>query len=361
MPDQPAGAPADAPAGPADAGSDSQRAGHVRGGDTGQGTSEAGGRSRAGSALSAVLRVAASRTMRWAFVAAAVGFGCYAIASDWSHVQAGLSRLGPVPFAAGFVCVLAALLAQMQVYRELLSALGSPLPRRVAAQILFIGQLGKYLPGSVWPVMAQMELGAAHRVPRARSASASVLAMLLSLVTGILVGLVMLPFGGRTSSYWWVFLFAPVILACLHPKVLNRMLDGLLRLAKRPPLERPLSGRAIAVALTWCLVAWVFFGLQIWVLAEWLGLSGGSGVLLAIGGFAFAWSAGFLVVFAPAGAGVRELVLVALLSPFIGSGNAWAVALVSRVLMTLGDLVSAGTAGWAARRWRHGSAAAPPN
>ena len=352
MPDQPAGV-----------GVDSQRAGHAGGRGTGDATSGPGPRSGT-RRLAAALRLAASRPVRWTFVAVAVGLGCYAIASDWSQVQAGLSRLGPVPFLAGFACVLAALAAQMQVYRELLSALGSPLPVRVAAQILFIGQLGKYLPGSVWPVMAQMELGAARRVPRARSASASVLAMLLSLVTGILVGLVMLPFGGRVSSYWWVFLFAPVILACLHPKVLNLLLDRLFRLARRPPLERPLTGRALAVALTWSLVAWLFFGLQIWVLAEWLGLTAASGVLLAIGGFAFAWSAGFLVVCAPAGAGVRELVLAALLSPFIGSGNAWAVALVSRVLMTLGDLVSAGTAGWVARHSGQrtpGPSAAPPS
>jgi len=359
MPDQPVGAPVDTGVGSdPHSGEVGQQSGDAGGGDPA--AASATGSPRTWTGLSAVLRLAASRPVRWAFVAAAVGFGCYAIASDWSQVQAGLSRLGPVPFLVGLVCVLAALLAQMQVYREVLGALGSPLPMRLAAQILFIGQLGKYLPGSVWPVMAQMELGAAHRVPRARSASASVLAMLLSLVTGILVGLVMLPFGGRASSYWWVFLFAPVILACLHPKVQKRLLDRLLRLAKRPPLERPLTGRAIAVAAAWCLVAWVCFGLQIWVLARWLGLTGASGVLLAIGGFAFAWSAGFLVVFAPAGAGVRELVLVALLSPFIGSGNAWAVALVSRLLMTLGDLVSAGTAGWAARHSRHRAASAPP-
>jgi hypothetical protein len=36
------------------------------------------------------------------------------------------------------------------------------------ARILFLGQLGKYLPGSVWPVLAQMELGKTYRVPRHR-------------------------------------------------------------------------------------------------------------------------------------------------------------------------------------------------
>ncbi len=45
-----------------------------------------------------------------------------------------------------------------------------------------------------------------------------------------------------------------------------------------------------------------------------------------------------LVVAAPAGAGVREVALVAALAPLLDRGAALAVAVLSRVLMTLGDL-----------------------
>ena len=314
---------------------------------------------RGGRALAAALRLAESRAVRWTFVAATVGLGGYAIAEHWSSVQSGLSRIGPLDVAGGLFCVLAGLLATMQVYRVLLGALGSPLPARTAAQILFVGQLGKYLPGSVWPVLAQMQLGTAHKVPRTRSASASVLAMLMSLVSGILVGLVVVPFAGRATPYWWVFLLAPVIGVCMHPRLLNRILNRLLRLARLPPLDQPLTGQDVAVALAWGVVGWVFFGLQIWLLGNRLGLSSGSDLLLAIGGFAFAWCAGFVVVFAPAGAGIREVVLIAVLAGTMKAGDALAIALVSRVLMTAGDLISAGTAALFARRSRPVSAPGP--
>jgi hypothetical protein len=52
------------------------------------------------------------------------------------------------------------------------------------------------------------------------------------------------------------------------------------------------------------------------------------------------------VVFAPAGAGVREVLLVALLGPVLGTGGATAIALVSRVLMTVGDLATAAVSAW---------------
>ena len=44
---------------------------------------------------------------------------------------------------------------------------------------------------------------------------------------------------------------------------------------------------------------------------------------------------GLLALFAPGGVGVRELVLIGLLAPALGSGGAVAVSLASRVLLTV--------------------------
>jgi glycosyltransferase 2 family protein len=299
--------------------------------------------------LALVVRLVNSRPVRWGFVAAAVGLGAYWVADHWTQVRAGLASMGFLAVVGALVAVLLALVGTMQVWRSLLAALGSPLAARPAARVFFLGQLGKYLPGSVWPVLAQMELGTEHHVPRHRSASASVLTMLFCLLAGLLVALVTLPFAPGARSYRWVFLAAPVLLVCLLPQVLNRILDRLLRLARRPPLDQPLSGRAVAGALAWALVSWVFFGLQIWVLAIKLGAPDGRAALLSIGGFAFAWCVGFVVVFVPAGAGIRDALLIATLGPMLGVGKATAVALVSRVLMTVGDLITAGTAAALAR------------
>jgi glycosyltransferase 2 family protein len=298
----------------------------------------------------------ASRPVRWGFVAAAVALGGYVVAGQWTQVRAGLASMGFLAIAAALVAVLLGLVATMQVWRVLLAALGSPLAARPAARVMFIGQLGKYLPGSVWPVLAQMELGTEHHVPRHRSASASVLTMLFCLLAGLLAALVTLPFVPGSTSYRWVFLAAPVLLVCLFPQVLNRLLGRLLRLARRPALEQPLAGRAVAGALAWALASWACFGLQIWLLATRLGAPYGRAALLAAGGFAFAWCVGFVVVFAPAGAGIREVLLVAILGPTLGVGKATAVALVSRVLMTAGDLITAAAAAALARAARRQAA-----
>src|SRR5215831_4418649 len=161
--------------------------------------------------LRAIRRCAASRSFRWGFVAATVALGSYAIAAQWGQVSRSIDRMGLLTVALALGSVLLALLMSMQAWRALLAGLGSPLPAPGAARILFLGQLGKYLPGSVWPVLAQMELGTTHRVPRHRSASASVLFMLVALLAGLLVALIMLPFT-RTSSYLWVLAVTPMLL-----------------------------------------------------------------------------------------------------------------------------------------------------
>jgi glycosyltransferase 2 family protein len=288
-------------------------------------------------------RLLGSRAVRWGFVVLALVLCGYWLAGHWASVASALGRMGFLVVAAALLSVLAALLATLEEWRLLLAGLGSALSRRTAARIFFIGQLGKYLPGAIWPVLAVMELGTAHQVPRHRSASASMLTMLLSLFAALLMALVTLPFVARSTSYRWVFLAAPLLLVCLQPKVLNRILAWLLRLARRPSLEQPLAGRTIAAVLAWSLFSWACFGLQIWLLATRLGAPYGRTALLAAGGFAFAWSVGFVMP-VPAGAGIRDVLLVALLGPVIGAGPAAATALVSRAVTTAGDLITAGAA-----------------
>jgi glycosyltransferase 2 family protein len=301
-------------------------------------------------ALAIAGRLVASRPARSAFVLVAVGFACYAVAARWPSIRSALGELGFWPLAAALVSILAALATTVQMWRLLLASMGSPLPLKAAARIMLVGQIGKYLPGSIWPVLAQMELGRDYHVPRSRSASASILVMLLTLITGLLTALVTLPFAAGPMPYRWALLATPLLLALAYPPVLNALIGWLLRLARQSPLEHPVTGGALARAMGWAFATWICYGLQIWILATRLGAPAGKTALVAIGGFAFAWSVGFIVVIAPAGAGVRDVLLFVLLRSVLSTADATAVVLVSRVVMTVADLLSAAVAARFVRR-----------
>jgi len=64
--------------------------------------------------------------------------------------------------------------------------------------------------------------------------------------------------------------------------------------------------------------------------------------LLCAGLYGLAWTAGFLAIVVPAGAGIREAVLVIGLAPYLPAGGALVVALLSRVVATIVDVSLAG-------------------
>lgn len=272
-----------------------------------------------------------------------------------AQVGSRVHLLAPGALAVSTALTAAGTGATVLPYRAVLAELGSPLPLGAVVRVFFLGQLGKYLPGSVWPVLAQMELGRGQGVPRPRAGAAAAVSLVLSVVVALLVAVVALPWGhpGALDRYGWVFLALPVGLLALSPPVLARLLAAALRLLRRPPLERPLGLAAIGRAAAGSALAWVLQGAGVWVLARDLGARGATAAPLAVASFALAWVAGFLVLVAPAGAAVREVALTALLLPVLPQAAGLLVALVARLEFTVADLLWGGAAvlaGQAARR-----------
>ena len=79
----------------------------------------------------------------------------WALVRNWPQVQLALTTIGPAAVAAAGVSALVGLLSSMLAWRALLVGLGSPIGVGAAARVVFVGQLGKYLPGgAIWAVVA---------------------------------------------------------------------------------------------------------------------------------------------------------------------------------------------------------------
>ncbi|GLU49627.1 lysylphosphatidylglycerol synthase domain-containing protein [Nocardiopsis ansamitocini] len=296
-------------------------------------------------------RLRANPWVRTGIVLLVLGCAGLALYARWDEASQALAALPTWVIAGSLVAALAGLGAQMLAWRALLGDLGSPLPLPVAARVMFVGQLGKYLPGSVWAFVAQVELAKDYAVPRRRGVSATVLAVGVTLTVNLLVAAVTLPLASAEAAarWWWVLACAPVLLAALHPRVVTWLLHRVLRLTGRgkdvpeSELER-ISGRGMAAAVGWSALSWIPLGLHVWTLVAGVGGGGAESLPVAAGAYALAWTLGLLVVFAPAGLGVRELVLVVALAPVLAPGAALVVAALSRVVMTAADILWALTA-----------------
>lgn len=289
--------------------------------------------------MNRVLALARSTPVRAGFLLLAVVSAVAVVVAQRDAVAQALGAVGWVGVGAALVTGVCYVLATALSWRVLLADFGSALPLRPALRIFFVSQVAKYLPGGVWNVLAAAELGADHAIPRRRSATVMAVSLLVSVVTGAMLAVVGLLAGPEARRFAWVAVAIPLGLVLLAPPVLGRVADGALLLLRREPLEKRPTWRGLGAALAWQLLAWGLAGAQIFVLAAPVGLPATvAGWAAATGGYALAWTAGFLALVVPAGAGVREVVLAATLGGSLVTGGTVTVVLLSRVVLTLADL-----------------------
>ena len=297
-------------------------------------------------ALAVPVRLMRSKLVRAAFLIVVLVLLALALYDQagtlWHQVQ---QLSWPIVLLA-FLFGLLGLFFNLMVWRELLADLGSRISIPEAWRIYFIGGLSKYVPGSIWPMLAQAELGADRGIPRSRSALSVVLSYSVMTCLGLVVGAVTLPFAhaAAEAQYLWILFLIPVGAVALSPPVLNRLLRLVLRVARQPPGLASVSYKGLARTLVWAIGAWTANGLMIYVLTRHLSGERQGTLLVSVAAYSLSWSIGFLAVFAPAGAGVREAVMVAVLHTQTTTAIALTVALVSRALSVVGDAVTGAAA-----------------
>jgi len=250
------------------------------------------------------------------------------------------SVLGSLSFA------LLGLGAQTLAFRAVLADLGHPVTTRTAGKIYLVGLLGKYLPGSVWTFVMQMELGRRAGIPRARALLAPLVCLAISTSAAVVLGLLGLPAlgGAGVPVMVGVGVIALAAIVCAHPRVLTWLIERFLVLTRRPPLPSPITWHGVGVCFAWSAVAWACFGAHLWLLTDAAGLAGVPGLLICVGAFALGLTGGIVAFLAPSGLGVRESVIAAMLLPYVPVGVALGVALTSRLIFTVADVIAAGAA-----------------
>jgi glycosyltransferase 2 family protein len=280
-----------------------------------------------------------------------------ALVRNWQAVRADLQALSWIDLLASGVAGALAVTCSGLGWRVVLTGLGERVPVHPALTIFFAGQLGKYVPGSVWTAAIQADLGRRRAIAGATMLVSYMVALMIAVATGGVVGLLVLFGAGapRAVALWMLLLAAIVGAALLRPGWMNRGLAWAFARAGRTPPPVELPPRALAACVAWLIACWLLFGLHAWLLARPLG-AGTADLAPTIGAFALAFVAGLLVVPLPAGAGVREGVLVATLAGSIGAPAALTVSLVSRLVLLGVDVVMAGLfgVGRAARAVRSG-------
>jgi glycosyltransferase 2 family protein len=204
------------------------------------------------------------------------------------------------------------------IWRRILKRFGHRVPVAPATRIWSTSELARYLPGVIWQVVGRIYLVKPYGVRGSHCSASQVLELVIFLLANMLVAVACLVWlgikkmDGLAEAWMYVAMAAvPVLVLLLHPRVLYRLMNGILRRLGKPTIVPRMGFESLAGLLGWTVIGLLFQSLAIWLLVEEpLG-----GLQLAkwwvvAGAYCLAWCAGFLAFWAPGGLGVRELVFI---------------------------------------------------
>jgi len=273
---------------------------------------------------------------------AVVAFVGRSIARNWSEFRSLHVRLAFAPgwIAGSVVMVFLTYAMQIESWRRILAGWSQRLPFGPAARTWSVANLGRYVPGKVWSVAGLVVLAQQAGVAPGPAAASAFVIQAVSLGSGAAVVAAVTPHSAPPLRLALAGLaaVATILVLVWRPTALwlGRLVNAIAPLA-------PLAPSAVFAGTILTVLSWGTYGAALWMLAR--GLVPDAPIPLplatAIGAFTLGYILGLLALFAPGGVGVRELVLVGLLAPFLGNGGAVVVSVASRVLLTLMEAAAA--------------------
>lgn len=273
----------------------------------------------------------------------ALGFLTALVISQWRLLQDFEWTLDAPRVALSLVVLETAWLLELSLWRFILSSLGGRLRWSRAAQTWFLANLARYIPGNIWQFLGMVELAADDGVSRFTTFTSIALHQVLGTVAGLVVAAAYFavaggPWLGALRPLLWL---APLGLLLCQPRLLEWSMNQVLRLAKRPSICVTLTWRQIWLLLLGYLAVWLLLGSAFAVLTSAVTAITPQQFLALVATWAAASVIGYLSLFTPNGLGVREGVLVLLLSPLFPAPVPTVIALASRVWMVVGELIGA--------------------
>ncbi len=241
------------------------------------------------------------------------------------------------------------------VWKKIIGTFGFKLRIRDAFRIVYLSDLGRYIPGKIWQLFGILYLAKQKGIPPEQAGASFVLVQMFAIPASFLVFVIcaqiesallidQIGFLGEKASY---FLTGSMIAICLvlifWPSGILKIGNWLLRRLKRQEVKFRLDKKvAMTIFLGYC-IGWTCYGTAFWLFVRAVTADSNISPVVCIGLFNAAYQIGYLTLVAPGGFGPRELVMGTMLTPFVGPiGPAIAIAarLWAIIIETLAALIA---------------------
>jgi uncharacterized membrane protein YbhN (UPF0104 family) len=264
-----------------------------------------------------------------------------ALLDQFRKVQWADVHFQPLQILAGMLCLLLVPLVQLVSYRTLLGAYTHAPPLRVMAVVAWIPPLGKYVPGKVASLVGAVMILRRFHIPAPVALSVVLVMDGLAVMSGLMIGA---PLVQTVLHSGWILtaLVISIGVICLHPAIFCRLLNFVLVKIGRQPLQKIPDLRHHLIPVVCAFSQWVLAGVALWLITDSVAYVSPAQIprFMSIAGLGYTFS--YLMLFAPAGLGAREIIFQLLMKDFVVPAALSAVAVVvMRIIQTFTELAAA--------------------
>ncbi|UCG92403.1 MAG: flippase-like domain-containing protein [candidate division WOR-3 bacterium] len=260
--------------------------------------------------------------------------------SNWQNIPFTSLYFNVISLAVSFLFLFVNFLIFVEGWRAIIRALGGTITFKNSFWIMSSSQIAKYVPGGIWFALGRVYLSKLEKLKGEIAAVSVIIETGLTFLVGIV--LLFLSFGFSEQRTFANFYFAiPIFfmfLIVLYPPLLNRLLNVAMRVLKRPAITLRIS------YIRLLRLSFYFFGLWLAQIIGFYFLINSmypialSKLFNLAAAYTLSWMVGFIVIFAPAGLGVREGTMSLLLSPILPMPLAIAISFIARVWITVFEI-----------------------
>lgn len=271
------------------------------------------------------------------------------IRGDWGEIVRFGFHPNPIWFGLGALLLFLGHSWQPAAFWYNFKCTGVSVPLRDSYKIYCMAHIAHYLPGRIWSYLSFAYLGKFLGIVPTQLLAALYLGFVASLLSGAAFTVFALPlFHHLGIPSWGLAAFMVLLLVLFIPKVFQAILKTFGRLVRSPMAElpAPFGWRPVFFSSLYYGFSWLLNSAGVVCLVLSLHSLTAEQVLYSFSAFPLAYLAGYLAFFAAGGLGVREGVMLGLLSVYLPPYAAASVPIAARLLTLTYE------GGWFLVAWR---------
>jgi len=280
---------------------------------------------------------AISRIFTIAVIAVIFYFLIRHVVANWTKIPFDQLRFNGLYVIAAFLFLVVYFLLLTYGWSRIIGELDNKITYGKALYVMSTSQIAKYVPGGVWYTLGRVYLGKTLKIKEEIGMLSVIFETFLLMLTNLVIFLVATNFVRDRSilNPLVSILLILIILILLYPPLLNTLLNLTLRLIKRPQVTLRAKYSNILKLSAYFFGVWICQIAGFYLLINSIyPLSPAHIPNLAIA-YTLSWITGFIVLFAPAGLGIREGMMSLLLTPLLPSPLAVAMSFITRIWITV--------------------------